>query len=411
MILAGCAGNPDQVVTAATPWTSHSEAVAKRATSDTSQRPSAAPLDWKNIGFLTLVHVAAVAGLIIYLPRSGLVVPTVIMAFGLAVLTIFSISAGYHRLFAHKTYEAHPVLRWFLLVFGAGAFQNSVLSWASDHRRHHGKTDSDLDPYDARRGFWHSHLGWVVHKTDPELELKQVNDLQRDPLVCWQHRNYAAIGAVSGLLLPTLLGLIWGDPMGGFVMGAAVRLLLCYHITFAINSFAHYFGTQPYSDRSSARDSFFVALLSMGEGYHNFHHTFPSDYRNGVRGWQFDPTKWTLWLLAKLGLARNLKRTSLAAIFRARLDMDQRRLDAAPVPVGEHERLRALRATIHVALDRLHELGARCEGAGREASHQAHQMVGRLRAEMRLCRRELGRAYQRWQREVGASLASMGEAE
>jgi stearoyl-CoA desaturase (delta-9 desaturase) len=148
-----------------------------------------------------------------------------------------------------------------------------------------------------------------------------------------------------------------------------------------------------------------VALLSMGEGYHNFHHTFPSDYRNGVRAWHFDPTKWILWLLSKVGVVRNLRRTSVAAIFRARLAMDQRRLDACPLPPVEHERLRALRASIQGTLDRLHELASSWETTRREASEQARQMGARLQAEMRLARRELGQAYASWQRAVSAWVA------
>ena len=203
--------------------------------------------DWGNIGLLTLVHVAALGGLALYLPLHGLTVAAAATGLVLTGLTIFSISAGYHRLFTHRAYEAHPLFRAFLLVFGAGAFQNSVLVWAADHRRHHGHTDSDLDPYDARRGFWYSHIGWVVRKPDPALPVASVRDLERDPLVRWQHRRYGLIGCAAGLLLPALIGLAFGDLVGGFIVGAAVRLLVCYHATFTINSFAHRYGAQPYS--------------------------------------------------------------------------------------------------------------------------------------------------------------------
>jgi stearoyl-CoA desaturase (delta-9 desaturase) len=284
---------------------------------------------------MSLVHVAALGGLALYLPLHGLSWAAVAIGAALTGITIFSISAGYHRLFSHRSYEAHPVLRLFLLFFGAGAFQNSVLVWAADHRRHHHRTDGDQDPYNARRGFWYSHLGWVVHKPEPGIVAAPVADLENDPLVSWQHRHYGWIGVAAGLVLPTLLGLAFGDPIGGFIVGAAVRLLLCYHATFAINSLAHMFGRQPYSDRNSARDSLMVALISMGEGYHNFHHAFPADYRNGVKGHHFDPTKWILRGLELLGIARNLRRTPPAAIARARSRMDERRLRlAAGAPVG-----------------------------------------------------------------------------
>src|SRR6185295_3229181 len=178
---------------------------------------------------------------------------------------------------------------------------------------------------------------------DPAIKPAPVRDLERDPLVVWQHRHYALIAIAAGVVLPVLLGLAFGDPWGGFIVGGAVRLLFCFHATFSINSFAHLFGSQPYSDKDSSRDNFLTAVISMGEGYHNFHHTFPADYRNGVRAHQFDPTKWFLNALAAVGLARNLRRTPPPAILRARLSMDAQRLDLwlPPQAKGKVEQLRA----------------------------------------------------------------------
>jgi stearoyl-CoA desaturase (delta-9 desaturase) len=316
----------------------------------------------------------------------------------LAGLTIFSISAGYHRLFSHRTYEAHPVLRFLLLAIGAGAYQNSVLAWAADHRRHHARTDSDLDPYSAKRGFWYSHMGWVLRKADPGIKPTPVRDLERDPLVMWQHRYYAYIATVVGVGLPVLLGALLGDAWGGFIVGGAVRLLVCFHCTFAINSVAHLVGAQPYSDKSSARDSFLTALISMGEGYHNFHHTFPSDYRNGVRAHHFDPTKWTLRALAMVGLAKNLRRTSRATVVRARLRMDERRLPVERLSPEARERLQKVKAAIDHALDRWNALMAQVEAIKREANDQARKLLQALRAELREVGRELTDAYASWQK-------------
>jgi stearoyl-CoA desaturase (delta-9 desaturase) len=267
---------------------------------------------------LSLVHVVAVGGSAAYFIGHGLTLAAALIGLGLTGLTIFAISAGYHRLLSHRAYQSHPGFRAFLLFFGAGAFQNSALVWASDHRRHHASTDSALDPYDVSRGFWFAHIGWVARHSDPRIKPMPVHDLERDPLVRWQHRHYILVGIAAGVVVPTLLGLIFGDPLGGFVVGAALRLLVTYHTTFAINSFAHLLGKRPYSHRSSARDSLLVALLSMGEGYHNYHHCFPADYRNGVGKLQYDPTKWILFLLSRVGLVSNLRRTPALAIARAR---------------------------------------------------------------------------------------------
>ena len=368
------------------------------------------PLDWGNISLLAFVHTVAIGGTAIYVPLHGLQLSTLVIAAVLTVLTIFSISAGYHRLFSHRAYEGHPVLRGLLLAFGAGAFQNSALTWAQDHRRHHARVDSDVDPYDVRRGFWYAHIGWVLRKPDPSIKPMPVRDLDRDPLVAAQHRYYVPIGIAMGIGLPVLLGLAFGDPWGGFIIAGAVRLLLVYHATFAINSFAHFFGAQPFSDQDSSRDSLLTALVSMGEGYHNYHHTFPADYRNGPYPHQFDPTKWTLWTLARLGLAGKLRRTPQSAIVRARLRMDERRLVPGLVAPAARERLQQLRAAVEQAAVRWHDLMAEYEARKSEATTQARAMLRRLRADLRAATRELRAAYARWSRVVhsGAIAASFG---
>jgi stearoyl-CoA desaturase (delta-9 desaturase) len=358
------------------------------------------PLDWRNICLLTFVHVVALGGLAVYIPARGLPRPVMIAALVLTVSTIFAVSAGYHRLFSHRAYEAHRALRFLLLALGAGAFQNSALVWAANHRRHHSRTDSDIDPYNAGRGFWYSHIGWIVRKPDPRIQPVPVPDLERDPLVAWQHRHYALISVAVGVGLPVLLGLAVGDLWGGFIVGGAARLVLVYHATFSINSFAHRFGSQPYSDNNSSRDNVLTALFSMGEGYHNFHHTFPADYRNGVEPHQFDPTKWVLWTLAWLGVVRSLRRTPPPAIVRARLRMDERRLAAQELPQAARQHLQQLRVFVDDALTRWHELVAQYQGKRNEATEQARQVLASLRVEMRAVGRDVRGAYARWKRLV-----------
>ncbi len=279
------------------------------------------PIDWTNAIFLAAVHVVGVVGAGLYAWAYGISWPIVGMALAWTALTIFAISAGYHRLFSHRTYEAHPAFRVFLLMFGASSFQTSALTWSANHRRHHSRTDSDEDPYDARRGFWHAHVGWVIQSNDPNKPLMQVPDLEADKWLRWQHKHHVLLAATVGLVAPTLIGLALGDALGGFLLGGAARLVFVYQVTFAVNSLVHMVGTQPYSDRNSSRDSVIGALLTMGEGYHNFHHTFPGDYRNGVMWFQFDPTKWVVYALSRVGLATNLRRTPAPAVLRARARM------------------------------------------------------------------------------------------
>src|SRR5204862_5116740 len=207
-------------------------------------------------------------------------------------------------------------------------------------------------------------------KTDPAIQPAPVGDLERDGLVAAQHRHYLPLAIATGIGLPVLLGLLCGDVWGGFIVGGAVRLVVVYHVTFAINSFAHLFGAQPFSDETSSRDNLVTALLSMGEGYHNFHHTFPADYRNGVYAHQFDPTKWALWTFAKMGVVRKLRRTPAATIVRARLRVDERRLEARVVHPAARERLRDLRAAIEGAAHRWHELVSQSEADARRAARE-----------------------------------------
>jgi stearoyl-CoA desaturase (delta-9 desaturase) len=372
------------------------------------QLPKQLPIDWRNVILLAAVHVVAVGGLAVYLPRHGMTWAAAGIGLGLTALTILSVSAGYHRLFSHRTYEAHPVVRFLLLAFGAGAFQNSVIAWAADHRRHHARTDTHLDPYEAGRGFWHSHVGWVLRRTDTTIKPTPVRDLERDPLVMWQHRNYALVGLLTGVGLPVLLGFLLGDPWGGFLVGAAARLVVTYHATFSINSFAHILGVQPYSDKSSARDSLFTALISMGEGYHNFHHTFPADYRNGVERHHFDPTKWVLRALAAVGLIWNLRRTPRATVLRARVRMDEQRLAARELTPSLRARLQQSRNAIEEALARWSALLARHESARRELATKPRDVLRAAALELRAARRELAAAYGRWRRSLQALELALG---
>ena len=274
-------------------------------------------LNWTNTIFLATAHGLAVGGIL------WLVFGTFswwTLGLGLLWLELCSISitAGYHRLFAHRAYRAHAWFRAVVLFFGAASVQNSAIAWSADHRRHHTFTDTGKDPYNAKRGFWWSHMGWVLHKKAPaHVEPSRVKDLESDRLVAFQHCHYVPLAVFSGALLPLGLGFLWGDPIGAILVVGFLRLVVQWHMTFTINSLAHMVGSQPYSTRNTSRDSWLIALISWGEGYHNFHHRFGSDYRNGVRWWQFDPTKWMIWTLEKLGAVWDLRRTSPTVIRRA----------------------------------------------------------------------------------------------
>ncbi len=256
-----------------------------------------------------------------------------------------SITGGYHRLWAHKSYQAHPALKWFFALWGAGALQNSILIWASDHRRHHRFVDdNELDPYSAGRGLWFSHIGWMLRDYDSnEQDFNNAQDLMRDPVVMFQHNHYVALTVLMNVGMPLLLGLWHGDIIGTVLLVGLLRLVINHHVTFFINSLAHYWGKRPYTESNSARDNGFLAFLTYGEGYHNYHHIFQTDYRNGIRWWHWDPTKWMINLCSRVGLASSLTRVPDFKIQRAILDTEFQR---ARIQLDEGDASESLRATL-----------------------------------------------------------------
>jgi stearoyl-CoA desaturase (delta-9 desaturase) len=269
------------------------------------------PYDWVNIAFLTSTPLLALSLTIYFqLTYTGSTVGFWLLALVMAIFTGLSITAGYHRLISHRAYDAHWSVKLFFLIFGAAAFENSALKWCSDHRVHHHHVDHDEDPYNINKGFFYAHIGWIFFKqndTNP-FENRYAKDLVKDKLVNWQHRYYLTLSVAVGLILPGVIGYMMGSFLGGIAIGGFLRLVLVHHSTFFINSLCHVIGSQTYSKEHSARDSFVMALLTYGEGYHNFHHTFPSDYRNGIKWYHFDPTKWLIKTLTVVGLAEKLKK-------------------------------------------------------------------------------------------------------
>jgi stearoyl-CoA desaturase (delta-9 desaturase) len=226
----------------------------------------------------------------------------------LFLLFLPGITAGYHRLWAHRSYNASKFLQYFLALSGAGAVQGSIKWWSRGHRAHHRYTDTELDPYNANEGFWHTHMGWMLFKPRRKPGVADVSDLANNEVVRWQHKYYIPLLLLMCFVVPTIIPWLgWGDARGGYVYAGLVRLCFVHHSTFCVNSLAHWFGESPFDDKHSPRDHVITALCTFGEGYHNFHHQFPMDYRNATKWYQYDPTKWFIRVCQKLGLASHLK--------------------------------------------------------------------------------------------------------
>ena len=227
----------------------------------------------------------------------------------LLYLTGLSVTAGYHRFYSHSTYKLNPVLEGVLLFFSTMATQGSALRWAFDHRYHHAFVDTDRDPYSIKKGFWYAHFLWLFEKPK-EIENKVVADLLKKPLLRFQHRYYVPLMLLTNVLACLFVGWFCNDYLGAFLFAWLVRQFFLHHFTWFINSLAHTWGARTFCQELSAVDNFLISLLTFGEGYHNYHHAFAHDYRNGIRWYHFDPTKWLIWTFSKLGLAYKLKKNN-----------------------------------------------------------------------------------------------------
>ncbi|QQL46155.1 acyl-CoA desaturase [Sulfuriroseicoccus oceanibius] len=354
-------------------------------------------VDWINTIFLLVITLTGVIGAPLYLWHHGADAFQWGMFAFYAIATGMSITLGYHRLFSHLSFKAKWPVRLFTLVFGACAFENSALNWCSDHRRHHKHTDHDDDPYDITKGFFWAHVGWILFKVNPKPPMDNVGDLRKDKLVVWQYRWDKLIAIVVGLLLPAALG-YWHNgavgALGGFLLAGVLRIVVVQQCTFFINSLCHTVGDQPYSTRCSARDSAIMALFTFGEGYHNYHHEFQHDYRNGVKTWNFDPTKWAIWLLEKVGLVSNLRRVPDSKILLAQMKEAQRKANTVREGIeGHHDPAWREKATEIV------------DGMIAQLAKNYHELEEAASSKMELSKK----AVRNWRAETRSIVAQLGK--
>lgn len=244
-----------------------------------------------------------------YTPSLALILISVFLYFFAGL----GITAGYHRLFSHRAYKTPRLVEGLFLFVASLAGQGSALRWSFDHRLHHAHVDTDEDPYSINKGFWYAHMLWLFEKPIP-IDNKVVSDLLKSPLIRFQDRYVGSCMFFSNALVFALVGWALNDFMGAFIIALWARLFALHHSTWFINSLAHTWGDRPFCQEQSAVNNYILSFLTFGEGYHNYHHTFANDYRNGVRWFHFDPTKWLIWGLSKLQLASDLRRMDWYAI-------------------------------------------------------------------------------------------------
>ena len=264
-------------------------------------------LNGLSILFLIGLPIITVPWVIYDLHRNGLSSANLWLCLTLVCISGITITAGYHRYFSHRTYDCAPIIQWLYLFFGAMTAEQSALVWSSDHRYHHQFQDQAGDPYNVKRGFWWAHMGWMLFRNPENRPFANVPDLKKNPRVMWQYRHYAPLMLAMNFGLPTLIGLAYDNPLGGFLWGGLLRMFLFHQCTFLINSAAHTFGQPTHSRANTAKDNYFLAFFTFGEGHHSFHHAYPSDHRIGWRWYHWDPGKWWIRGLARVGLASHLK--------------------------------------------------------------------------------------------------------
>lgn len=266
----------------------------------TSTKPT---LNWVNITFFAVLHIGALLALI---PGTFNWKAVGVGVFLYWVTGGLGITLGFHRLVTHRSFQTPKWLEYFLALCGTLACQGGPFEWIGMHRIHHLHSDQDLDPHDSNKGFWWSHLGWMVHHAPAQDEISRyIKDIADDPVYQFYQKNMIGIQVALGVLL-LLLG---GWPF--VIWGIFVRVVVVYHCTWLVNSATHKFGYRSHESGDNSTNCWWVALLVFGEGWHNNHHAFQYSARHGLQWWEFDLTWLTIRLLQTLGLATNVK---LAAV-------------------------------------------------------------------------------------------------
>lgn len=269
---------------------------------------------WPNVAVFVVAHALGLYGL--YQVFYGAQLATTLWAFMLYNMSILGITAGVHRLWAHRSYKARWPLSALLIVFSSIAHQNSAFHWAREHRVHHKYSETDADPVNASRGFFYSHVGWLIVKKHPDVTKKgsqvDMSDLMADPIVAFQRRHYAWFAMVFAIVVPLVVPVAyWGETWTNSLCVAVMLRWVCgLNATWLVNSAAHMFGSHPYDANINPSENPGVSLVTLGEGFHNYHHTFPWDYKTSEFGNPLNPTKVFIDTMAKIGWAYDMKSVS-----------------------------------------------------------------------------------------------------
>lgn len=267
---------------------------------------------WRNVILFAYLHLAALYG--VYLSITSAKWATLVFAFTLYLLGGLGITAGAHRLWAHKSYKAKWPLEVLLMILNTVAFQDAAIDWARDHRLHHKFSETNADPHNAKRGFFFAHVGWLLCRKHPDIKEKgkglDLSDLKKNPILAFQKKYYKFLMPVFCFVLPTAVPVVcWNETWSNaYFIPTILRYVFTLNATWLVNSAAHLFGNKPYDRFINPAENRGVALTAFGEGWHNYHHVFPWDYKTAELGdYGFNLTTAFIDFFAKIGLAYDLK--------------------------------------------------------------------------------------------------------
>uniref|UniRef100_A0A1A8F1S0 stearoyl-CoA 9-desaturase n=1 Tax=Nothobranchius korthausae TaxID=1143690 RepID=A0A1A8F1S0_9TELE len=272
---------------------------------------------WRNVIMMSLLHLGAVYAIFLIPSAAPLTLLWSVLCF---LISALGITAGAHRLWSHRTYKASLPLRIFLAFANSMAFENDIFEWARDHRVHHKYSETDADPHNARRGFFFAHIGWLLVRKHPDVIEKgrklELTDLLSDKVVMFQRRYYKLSVLLMCFLIPTFVPwYLWRESLWvAYFVPALLRYTLVLNASWLVNSAAHMWGNRPYDKSINPRENRFVTFSAIGEGFHNYHHTFPYDYATSEYGCKLNLTTCFIDFMCFLGLARDCKRVSREAV-------------------------------------------------------------------------------------------------
>lgn len=265
---------------------------------------------WPHLILFPVTH--AIAIFAFYLAATSAHIYTSLFTFVLYWFSMVGLLAGLHRLWSHRSYKANSGLQWFLMLGCTMAYQNTIIHWVREHRVHHKFSETNADPVNATRGLFFSHFGWLMIRKHPDVKAKgkliDMSDVEQNPIIAFNKKHYVVLTVLIAGIIPLMVPVwFWNETLlNSFCIAVVLRWVLSINAIFVINSFAHIYGHQPFDANIQPRQNIWVSFITGGEGWHNYHHTFPWDYKASEHGF-VNFTQQFIDFCAFMGWAWNLK--------------------------------------------------------------------------------------------------------